>query len=156
MKIAWLLLLALLVPLAARAQTEPHIVPGYQTTAGCPGSNTPCWFPYSATNPLPVTPGAASGGATGTPTESTVTCGAVTTALLAASSATQFILIKVPAAATATVWVNVAGVAAVAAPPSVDLIAGQSMLWSTGTGFVPSSALNCISTIANAVTLIYK
>ncbi len=155
MKIAWLLLLALLVPLAARAQTEPHIVPGYQTTVGCPGGNTPCWFPYSATNPLPVTPGTPGAGASGTPVEVTVTCGVGTTVLLAAATATTFILVKNPSGG-GTVWVNFAGVAAVAAPPSVDLIGGQSINWSQNNGYVPTSALNCIAPVAQAVTLLYK
>lgn len=93
--------------------------------------------------------------ATGTPNETTVTCGTGSTALLAAASATQFVLVKVPATG-GTVWINAAGAAAVAAPPSIDLVAGASILWSPGNGFVPSSAMACIAVVAQAVTLLWK
>lgn len=158
MRLVWIvffLLLLLSGITGARAQTEPHVVPGSQSTANCPGSNTPCWTPYSATNPLPTTPGTPGAGSTGTPVETTVTCGVGTTALLAASTATTFILIKNPAAG-GIVWINFAGVAAVAAPPSVDLAAGQSISWSALAGYVPTSALNCIAPVAQAVSLVYK
>lgn len=92
---------------------------------------------------------------TGVPNETTVTCGVATTTLLAASSATSFILVVNPGTG-GTVWVNSAGVAAVAAPPSIDLTAGRSLLWSAASGFVPSSALNCIAPVAQAVTLMWK
>lgn len=36
------------------AQTPMQVVPGSQTTSGCPGSITPCWLPNSQTNPLYV------------------------------------------------------------------------------------------------------
>lgn len=27
---------------------------GYLTTTGCPGATSPCYVPYSSTNPMPV------------------------------------------------------------------------------------------------------
>jgi hypothetical protein len=113
----------------------------------------------------PVVPGGGSAGGipggvtlvppTGTPNETTVTCGVASTLLLAAASATNFILVKNPAAG-GVVWINAAGVAAVAAPPSLDVVGGASLLWSPVNGFVPSSALNCIAPVAQAVTLLWK
>ena len=90
---------------------------------------------------------------TGTPTQTSVSCGVGSTTLLAAAAATQFLLIKVPASATVPVWFNFAGAAAVAAPPSVDLAAGASITW---TAFVPSSQINCLATSATTVTVTYK
>lgn len=53
-----LALLAFVAPLAtAFAQsTANRVLPGVLTTVGCPSANlTPCWAPYSSTNPLPIT-----------------------------------------------------------------------------------------------------
>ena len=54
-----ILLLLLLFPslvFASASQTTP----GYLTTTGCPGATSPCFVPYSSTNPLPVTASATS------------------------------------------------------------------------------------------------
>jgi hypothetical protein len=92
---------------------------------------------------------------TGTPNETTVTCGVTSTTALAAAAATQFILVKSPSGG-GTTWFNVAGAAAVTAPPSIDLVGGASILFSPGNGYVPASAINCIGLVAQAVTLVYK
>lgn len=97
-------------------------------------------------------------GSTGTPNEIAVTCGTTNTLLLAASSASAFISVKIPAAATGgPVWFNYAGTNAVAATPSIDVPAGDIITFSTAAGFLPTSAVNCISTSAPiSVTLIWK
>ena len=104
-----------------------------------------------------VLPVAASAQAppTGALVESTVTCGVASTALLTASSASKFILIQNPAAG-GIVWINFAGAAAVAAPPSLSLAGGASITWSPMNGFVPASAINCIAPVAQAVTILYQ
>ena len=92
---------------------------------------------------------------TGALVEITVTCGVASTALLTASSATKFILIQNPAAG-GLVWLNFAGAAAVAAPPSLSLAGGASITWSPMNGFVPASAINCIAPVAQAISVLYQ
>ena len=92
---------------------------------------------------------------TGALVEITVTCGVASTALLTASSATKFIVIRNPTGG-GTVWVNVAGAAAVAAPPSIDIVGGSQQTWSPMNGFVPATAINCIAPVAQAVTILYQ
>jgi hypothetical protein len=92
---------------------------------------------------------------TGALVESTVTCGVASTALLTASSATKFILIQNPSGG-GIVWINFAAAAAVAAPPSISLSAGQTIVWSPLNGFVPATAINCIAPIAQAVSILYQ
>jgi hypothetical protein len=113
----------------------------------------------------PVVPGSGSAGGipggvilvppTGTPNETSVPCGVGSTLLLAAGAATQFIFYKVPQGGS-TVWFNVAGAPAVAAPPSVDLAGGMWQTWSAAQGFLPSSQINCIAPVAQTVELIWK
>jgi hypothetical protein len=153
---------------AIKAHAQAPTVASVVATCGTPNSASQ----YAAGSTAPITVNTAGvlcqtgtgGGAasnvtlvppTGTPNETTVTCGVTTTTLLAAASATNFILVKVPSGG-GTVWVNAAGVAAVAAPPSIDIVGGGTLLWSPVQGFVPSSALNCIAAVAQAVTLVWK
>lgn len=91
----------------------------------------------------------------GTPTQTSVSCGTSSTTLLAASTATTFVTVKVPAGSTVPVWVNWAGSAAVAAAPSLDIPSGGSVSWSA-VNYVPTSQINCLATTATTVTLIYK
>lgn len=91
----------------------------------------------------------------GTPTQTSVACGTGSTTFLAASTATQFIMIKVPQTAANAVWFNFAGNAAVAAAPSVDIPVGGSLLWGA-TSFLPTTQINCIASASTTVTLMYK
>lgn len=98
----------------------------------------------------------ASQAAAGTPVQVSVSCGTGSTTFLAASTATTFILIKVPASAANAVWFNYTGTAAVTASPSVDIAAGGSQVWGSGTGYLPTAQINCIASSATTVTLVYK
>lgn len=93
----------------------------------------------------------------GTPTLTSVACGVTSTTLLAASTATQFLMIRNPTTALNTVWINVAGAAAVAAPPSIDLAPGsEADFFAEGAGFLPTAQINCIAGVSNTVTVMYK
>lgn len=119
------------------------------------GTTAPQFQPCSAGNPLSVTvlPGSVS---SGTPNQTTVSCGVASTSLLPANAATSFIAVKVPASATVPVWFNWAGVAAVTASPSEDLAVGSKIVWSPVSGFLPTAAINCIATSATSVTVEWK
>jgi len=95
----------------------------------------------------------------GTPTQTSVSCATSSTTLLAASAASQFISIRNPTSATATVWVNIAAAAAVTAAPSIDLAPGaEADYFASENSFLPTAQINCISGGASASTLtvIYK
>ena len=171
--LAFLALLALACP-PARAATEiscldannqPQTVsptnPCPVTVAG--GSATPTGA-AGAPNAAVVSVQGVAGGtpqpvtvlpATGTPNETTVTCGVASAPLLAAASATQFVVIR-NATGGGMAWINVAGAAAVAAPPSIDIAGGTQQTWSPLNGFVPTSAINCIAPVAQAITVLWK
>jgi hypothetical protein len=149
--IRWILAALALLALALPAAAQPTAPP---VSAQNP-VYTYCWN-GSAVVMCPTTGGSIQlTPPTGTPTQVSVSCGITSTTLLAASAATMFILIKNPSGG-GTVWVNTAGVAAVAAPPSIDLVAGASLAWSPVQGFVPSSQINCIAAVATTVTVVYK
>lgn len=100
-------------------------------------------------------PSTTSVGNSGTPTQTSVSCATSNTTLLAASTATNFISIRNPTSATATVWVNIAGSAAVAAAPSVDLAPGsEADFYASENSYLPTAQLNCISGGGSASTLI--
>lgn len=88
----------------------------------------------------------------GTPTETSISCGTSSTTLLAASTATTFILIQSP---NGDVWVDFSGNTAVLLPPSIKVSAGGSFLWSPTT-FLPTTQINCKAASATTVTLMYK
>lgn len=94
----------------------------------------------------------------GTPTQTSVSCAATSTTLLAASTATNFISIRNPTTSTVTIWINVAGAAAVVGVPSIDLAPGsEADFFAEGSGFLPTSQINCISSGgASSVALMYK
>jgi hypothetical protein len=95
-------------------------------------------------------------GYNGSVTQSTVTCGTTSTTLLAAAAATHFLFVIVPPGVSNTVWLNYTNTAAVAAAPSVPLLAGASQTW-TALQYLPTQQINCISTPAGqAVTLVYN
>ena len=97
------------------------------------------------------------GVSSGTPTETSVTCGTTSTTLLAASTATQFITYQIPPTAANAVWFNVAGAAATTASPSEGYNPGGQKTWSRGQdGYLPTSQINCIATASTVVTLTYK
>jgi hypothetical protein len=85
-----------------------------------------------------------------------VSCTNTSGTLLAASSATGFILIQNPATASNPVWVNPSGGTASQGAGSIELVVGASLLWSTQTGFLPTSALNCYAASSTSVTISYK
>lgn len=95
---------------------------------------------------------------TGAVTQTSVSCAATSTTLLAAGTATLFLSIRNPTTATQTVWIQFNGSAATAAVPSVDLPPGAE--WdgfAEGPSFLPSSQFNCISGgTASSVALYYK
>lgn len=94
----------------------------------------------------------------GTPTQTSVSCAATSTTLLAASTATMFLSIRNPTSATQTIWINVAGAAAVAAPPSLDLAPGaEADFFAEGSSFLPTAQINCISAgTSSSVSVVYK
>lgn len=94
----------------------------------------------------------------GTVTQTSVSCASTSTTLLAASTATMFLSIRNPTTATQTIWINVAGSAAVAAAPSIDLAPGsEADFFADGPSFLPSTQINCISGgTASTVTVMYK
>lgn len=94
---------------------------------------------------------------TGTPTQTSISCGTSSTTVLAANAAASFVIIRNPTTATITVWINVAGAAATAAAPSIDLAPGSEADFSAGNdSFLPTSAINCIATTASTLTVVYK
>lgn len=96
-------------------------------------------------------------GASGTPTQTTITCGTGSTTLLAASAATAFISVQVPPGAASPVWFNFAGTSAVTAPPSLQVPIGGQINWSTATGFLPTSQATCVASGSPViVALSYK
>jgi hypothetical protein len=158
--LAAVLCCALAWTLPARAQPM-QVVPSCGSITLTPGMGT--GGTIDTTGRQCSNPGSGASGAanvtlvppTGTPNQTTVTCGVASTTLLAAAAATSFILIKNPAAG-GVVWLNFAGVAAVAAPPSLDMSGGGSVTWSAAQGFLPSSQINCIAPVAQAVELVWK
>lgn len=95
-------------------------------------------------------------GSTGTPNQTSVSCGTSSTTLLTSSAATSFISVQLPAA-SGPVWFNWAGGAATTAAPSQYVPAGGQQVWSTAGGFLPTSAATCIASgSAITVTLLYK
>lgn len=152
-----------LMPFSADAQQAQRLPAGVACGSGAPpvGMSPP----YMDANGLLCTSSVGGGGTAnnvtlvptaGTPNQATVTCAATTTLLLAAAAATQFFMIQNPSTATTAVWINIAGVAAVAAPPSISLTAGQSMYF-PASGYLPNAQINCITTTGTqAVTIASK
>jgi hypothetical protein len=95
-------------------------------------------------------------GASGTPTQSTVSVLNTSTTVLAAATATTFIKLCVAQTAANGVWVNWAGAAALTAAPSEYIPPGQCDSWVKSTGFLPTSQINAIASATTAVTLIYN
>lgn len=151
-----LLLLAVvalgLMPFSANAQQAQRLPAGVACGSGAPPAGMSP--PYMDANGLLCTSSVGGGGTAnnvtlvptaGTPTQAAVSCLATTTTLLAAAAATSFWLVQNPSTATTTVWINTAGAAAVAAPPSISLTAGQSMYFPAA-GYLPNALISCITT----------
>lgn len=94
----------------------------------------------------------------GTPTQTSVSCAATSTTLIAAGTATQFLSFRNPTTSTVTIWFNAAGVAAVVGVPSYDLPPGsEADFFAKGSSFLPTDQFNCISSgTASSVSMIYK
>lgn len=154
-----LLVLGLLVwaiPATAQTPENANVV----TTCGTPNST------YAANSNRPVTQGTdgtlctrSAGGSvniapyTGTPTQTTASCTNADSSVLAAAAASKFIHISVPATAANGVWFNFAGAAATAATPNEYILPGGSITWSAVNGFVPTSAIRCISNTASTISI---
>lgn len=96
-------------------------------------------------------------GASGTPNQTSVTCGTGNTTLLAPNAAVAFISVQVPPTSAGPVWINWGGVSAVTAPPSQQVPLGGMQVWSTAGGFLPTSQANCIASGSPViVTVSYK
>lgn len=130
--------------------TAAHMVPGNETV----GTNGLKWQPYSASNPLPTS--STGQPVSGTPVQTSASCGIISTAALSASLVTTFVMVQNPSSSTASVWFDFSGNAAIAAPPSIEVKPGGSIDWSPVNGFVPTSAINCITTITASVAIAYK
>lgn len=94
----------------------------------------------------------------GTVTQTSVSCAATSTTLLAGGTATMFLSVRNPTTSTNTIWIQFNGSAATAAVPSVDLPPGaEADFFAEGPSFLPSSQFNCISGgSASSVALYYK
>lgn len=94
----------------------------------------------------------------GTPTQTSISCAATSTTLIAANAATNFLSFRNPVTSTVTIWYNGAGAAAVVGPPSYDLPPGsEADFFAKGSGFLPTSQFNCISSGAtSSVSMMYK
>lgn len=89
--------------------------------------------------------------------QTTVNCTTSSGPLLADGAARSFIYLKIPNRATATVWINWTGAAAVTQPPSEDMAPGANKTWTVMSGFLPSGPVTCISEAGTvAVTLEYQ
>lgn len=96
-------------------------------------------------------------GSSGTPNQIPITCGTGSTTLLASNAAAAFISVQVPPGAGGPVWFNFAGSAAVTAPPSFQVPVGGQIIWSTASGFLPTSQVNCVTSGSSViVALSYK
>jgi hypothetical protein len=121
----------------AQPAVPNHDVPGYEIPNGTSG---PMFQPFSG----PVT-------------ETSVLCGAASTAVLGAGSASAFVQYTNPSSSTATVWLNIAGAAATLAPPSIDLPPGVTRVYSAASTFVSQTSASCIvQTASVAISVIYK
>lgn len=135
--------------------SNPWIVSG-SGTSGTPATGVVTVQGISGGVKQPVTTGV---GGSGTPTQTSISCGTSSTTLLAASAATWFIAIRNPTTATTTVWINIAGASAVAGAPSIDLPpGGEAEFTLSENSYLPTSQINCISGGAGAstLTLFYK
>lgn len=130
-------------------------VQGPSGSAGTPSGGILTIQGVSGGTKIPTT---TSVGNSGTPTQTSVSCASTTTTLLAASTATNFISIRNPTTATNTIWINVAGVAAVVGAPSIDLAPGaEASFMASENSFLPTAQINCISGgTASSVSLVYK
>ena len=144
------------------------VVPGFQTVV-TPGNGQ---APYTSFTPMGTSanPIYTTGGGTGsvassvsvlatlgTPLQATGNiCTAASGAFFTASTATVFVLIQNPAANSATVYLNYAGAAVTLGGPNISLAPGQSQLWSSGTGYVPTGQINCSASAAATMSVLYK
>lgn len=91
-------------------------------------------------------------GASGTPTQTSVTVGTSSTTLNS-TVFSYFAKVCVPISAANGIWVNWAGSAAVEAAPSEYIMPGQCDSWVKSNGFLPTSTWHAIASASVAVTV---
>lgn len=79
-----------------------------------------------------------------------VAVGTTSAVLLPANTARAGYLVQNPSTGVGTVWLNIDGIAATAAPPCVELKAGDSFSWTGG------GAINAIASAATTVTVLER
>lgn len=152
----------------AQPDIAQPVVPGFETTT-VPGNGQ---APFTTFTPMgtsahPIyTTGGGTGSvassvsvlaALGTPLQTTGNiCTTTSGALFTASTATVFVLIQNSAANSSTVYLNYAGAAVSLGGPNISLAPGQSQLWSSGTGYVPTGQINCSASAAATMSVVYK
>lgn len=125
-----LIALAFLLPvmgasLPASAQsTASQVVPGYWTTSGCPGGNTPCFIQYGSA--IPSTSGPVGGASTDI--SGTVAAGGVYQTVAAASTSRKNCTIQNPTSATEALLVKFGTMS-----QAYSLAAGQAISALNGT-----------------------
>jgi hypothetical protein len=95
-------------------------------------------------------------GTAGILTQTAVTVGTSSTAVLAAAVASTFIKLKPALTGACGVWVRWDGGVATAAPPAEYVAPGESASWIKSTGFLPTSAVNAIATASCPITVEYN
>ena len=111
----------------------------------------------ASSNPLFTVPGSTSVNS-GTPTQTTATCGTSSGTLLAASSASSFASFNLALTAANPVFLNFAGGTASTSTSgsSFALQPGQTVSWSLAAGYLPTSAVTCIASASTTVVEVYK
>lgn len=121
-------------------------------TAGTPATGVVTVQGISGGTALPVSSAFATGGAT----QSGVSCATSNTTLLAAATATFPPVVRNEQSNANAVWVNIAGNAATAAVPNIELLPGQE-IDTFVLGYTVTSQINCIAvTGATTITLVYR
>lgn len=110
----------------------------------------------SSSAPCSILSNGGGSGGTGTPTETTGTCGTSSSTILAASSATSSESFHLSPTAANPVWLNFTGTAAVQANPSFDLQPGMTITFAVAAGLLPTSAVTCIASASTSVVEIFK
>jgi hypothetical protein len=108
------------------------------------------------TNSGSVTVASPPAGNSGTPTQTTGTCGTTSGTILAAASATTSETFHLASTAANPVWLNFAGATATQAAPNFDLQPGGSITFTASGGLLPTSAITCIASASTSVSEIFK
>ena len=134
----WAILILLASVGMAHAQsdsTNTQVVPGFMTRSGCATGVSPCFIPYSATNPLPVAQSVgASSGVTSTQTAFTIATGNTFQSIAAASASRKSCLIQNTSTHTMYVFFGATGTASLT--NTFQVPTGQFMSCATVNGLV--------------------